>query len=213
MLGRVRVVVADPHPVFLEGLARGIKEGRPDLELVGAACDGRQVLRDIRQLCPEVALIEHDLPALSGMRVLTAVIRDASPTRVVFLSARSDGEIVYEAIAGGAAGWLTKDASGQEIADAALAAHRGQTILSPTVHAGIADEIATRAGEEPPLVTAREHEVLVLIADGLTVAGVAQRIGMSRGTVKTHLQHLYEKFGVSSQAAAVAEAMRRGLMK
>jgi two-component system nitrate/nitrite response regulator NarL len=210
---RVRVVVADPHPVFLEGLARGIREERPELELVGTARDGREVLDEIRKLRPEVALIEHDLPSLTGMRVLTALIRDGSPTRVVFVSARSDGETVYAAIAGGAAGWLTKDAGRHEIADAALAAHRGQTTLSPAVYAGVVDQMAIRQGDEPPPLTPREREVLTLIAGGSTVSRIAVNLGMSRATVKTHLHHLYEKFGVSSQAAAVAEAMRRGLIE
>jgi two-component system nitrate/nitrite response regulator NarL len=209
---RVRVVVADPHPVFLEGLTRGIREDRPDLEVVDTASDGRETLREIRGLRPDVALIEYDLPSFSGMQVLTALVREASPTRVVFVSARTDSETVYAAIAGGAAGWLTKAAYSHEIADAALAAHRGQTVLSPAVQPGIVDQIATRAGDAPPTVTPRERDVLTLIASGSTVNRVAERLGVSRATVKTHLQHLYEKLGVSSQAAAVAEAMRRELM-
>jgi two-component system nitrate/nitrite response regulator NarL len=199
--------------MFLEGLAHGIREGRPDLELIGLARDGEEALRQIRDLRPEVAVVEHDLPTLNGVRVLAAVRRDALPTRILFLSARADGETVYAAIAAGAAGWLTKDACRQEIADAVAAAYRGQTVLSATVHAGIADEIATRAGEEPPPLTSREREVLTLIASGNTVSGVAEALQISRATVKTHLQHLYDKLGVSSQAAAVAEAMRRGLME
>jgi two-component system, NarL family, nitrate/nitrite response regulator NarL len=210
---RVRVVVADPHPVFLDGLERGITEERPDLQLVGAAHDGQDALRQIRELRPEVALVEHDLPVLNGVRVLTAITRESLPTRVLFLSARTDGETVYAAIAAGAAGWLTKDSDRQEIGDAVAAVHRGQTVLSPAVHAGVANEIATRAGEEPPPLTARERQVLALVATGHTVNGVADELRMSRGTVKTHLQHVYEKLGVSSQAAAVAEAIRRGLME
>jgi two-component system, NarL family, nitrate/nitrite response regulator NarL len=209
---RVRIVAADPHPVFLDGLACGIKEARPDLDLVATARDGREALRHIRQLRPEVALVEHDLPTLDGGCVLTAIRRDALPTRVLFLSARSDGEVIYAAIAAGAAGWVTKDANRQQIGDAVAAVQRGEMVLSPSVHAGVADEIAARAGDDPPALTSRERQVLVLIANGSTINRVAAQLGMSRATVKTHLQHLYEKLGVSSQAAAVAEALRRGLM-
>jgi two-component system nitrate/nitrite response regulator NarL len=213
MAPRVRVLVADPHPVFLDGLARGIREARPDLHLVGTAREGREALQGIRALHPQVALVEHDLPALSGVRLLTAVTREGLPTRVLFLSARADSELIYRAIAAGAAGWLTKASGHDEIGDAVAAAHRGQTVLSPALHAGLADEIATRASDDPSLLTVRERQVLSAIASGRTVSRTAADLGMSRATVKTHLQHLYDKLGVSSQAAAVAAAMRRGLIE
>lgn len=212
MSARIRVLVADPHPMFREGLVRAIREARPDLELVGTASDGEEALRSIRALGPEVAVIEHDLPALSGSRLLTAVTRDGLPTRVLFLSARSDGDTVYAAIAAGAAGWLTKDAACDEIGDAVAAGHRGRTVLSPMLHAGLAKEIAVRAGEDLLPLTSRERQVLDAIASGCTVGRAADKLGMSRATAKTHLQHLYDKLGVSSQAAAVAVAMRRDLI-
>lgn len=199
--------------MFLDGLVRAIRDERPDLELVGTAQDGDEALHQIRELRPDVAIVEHDLPLLSGVRVLTAVRRDALATRVLFLSAHTDSGTVYAAIAAGAAGWLTKDANRHEIGDAVAAVHRGQTVLSPAVQAGVVDEIATRAGTEPPPLTTRERDVLALVASGRTVNGVAGELQMSRATVKTHLQHLYEKLGVSSQAAAVAEAIRRGFMQ
>jgi DNA-binding NarL/FixJ family response regulator len=143
---------------------------------------------------------------------LMAVMRDSLPTRVLFLSARSDGDAVHTAIEMGAAGWLSKVACDTRIAEAILAVHRGEIVVWPALYAGLADEIATRAGHEPPL-TPRERQVLELVAGGCTVKRVAVELGMSRSTVKTHLAHLYDKFGISSQAAAVAEAMRRGLIQ
>jgi two-component system nitrate/nitrite response regulator NarL len=212
VLERVHVLVADPHPVFVDGLARAIRQERPDLKLVGTAHDGGEALRQIRDLRPDVAVVEHDLPSLTGMRVLTAVRREALATRVLFLSARMESKTIYDAIATGAAGWLTKSAECQEIGDAVVAVHRGQTVLSPAVQAEVVHEITTHAGLAPPPLSARERDVLALVATGHTVNGVAGELRVSRATVKTHLQHLYEKLGVSTQAAAVAEAIRRGLM-
>jgi two-component system nitrate/nitrite response regulator NarL len=212
VLTRVRLIVADRHPVFLDGLTRAMREARPDLEVVGTAADGRAAIGLVRALVPAVALLEHDLPVLSGTRVLAAVTRDQLPTRVLFLSTPGERRIVYDAIALGAAGWLTKDAGHQEIADAVVATARGGTVLSAGLQPGFVEEIGASGGE-PTVLTGRECQVLTVIARGTTVSGASQQLGISRATVKTHLHNLYEKLGVSSQAAAVAEAMRRGLME
>ncbi len=212
MRERVRITLADGQPVFLDGLARSIRDWRPDLDVVAVAADGRRALRDIRRQQPDVALIERDLPSVSGLAILTAVRRDALGTRVVFLSACPDGDAVYEAIEMGAAGWLAKTARIHEIGDAIAAAHRGGIVLSPAMHAPFADEIATRRGEERPL-TPREREILTLLARGRTVNRVAAELGTSRATVKTHLEHVFEKLGTTSQAGAVASAIRQQLIE
>ena len=209
---RVRIILADAHPVFLTGLTRSVRDERPDLEVVASVGDGRVALRGIGELRPHVAVIEHELPSVSGLRVLMAVTRDSLPTRVLFLAARADGDAVHTAIEMGAAGWLSKDACNTRIAEAILAVHRGEIVVWPPLYAALADEIATRAGHEPPL-TPRERQVLELVARGCTVKGVAVELDMSHSTVKTHLAHLYDKLGVKSQAGAVAEAMRRGLIQ
>jgi two-component system, NarL family, nitrate/nitrite response regulator NarL len=209
---RVRIVLADAHPVFLVGLARNVRDERPDLEVVASVGDGRVALRAIAEHRPHVAVIEHALPSVSGLHVLMAVTRDSLPTRVLFLAARSDGDAVHTALEAGAAGWLSKDAAHTRIAEAILAVHRGEIVVWPALYAGLADVIATRDGNDPPL-TPRERQVLEHVARGATVNRVALELGMSRSTVKTHLAHLYDKFGVSSQAAAVAEGMRRGLIE
>jgi two-component system nitrate/nitrite response regulator NarL len=211
VLSRVRLVLADRHPVFLEGLTRAIKEGRPDLELVGTAADGREVLALMRARQPDVALLEPDLPLLTGTRILLAVVREQLAVRVLFLATPREPRLVYDAIALGAAGWVTKDAPPDEIADAVLIASRGGTHLSPALQPAFLDELVARGGDAS--LTGRERQVLTVIARGHTVGGAGRELGMSRATVKTHLQHLYAKLGVSSQAAAVAEAMRRGWME
>jgi two-component system nitrate/nitrite response regulator NarL len=210
---RVPVVVADDHPLFREGIERAVRE-RPDLELVGSAADGREALERIRELAPQVAVLDMRLPGLDGLQVLNAVTRDELPTRVLFLSASGDAELVYRAVQGGAAGYFRKEADRQVILDAIAAAARGATVIEPGLQAGVFDQIRVRAADDDrPLLTAREREVLTLMAEGASGPQIADRLIIALPTVKTHQARLYEKLGVSDRAAAVAEAMRRGLLE
>ena len=209
---RVRVYLADDHPLFLRGIVQEVKE-RPDLELVGQATDGRKALADLRSLQPDVAVIDMRIPGLSGLEVLAACKRDAIKTRIIVLSAHVESDLVYRAIASGAAGYLSKEADRETILDAVAAVSRGEVVLAPEVHAGLAGEIRRREVVERPILTPREKEVLVLTADGLTAPEIASRLQLGVATVRSHLQNLYEKLGVSDRAAAVAAAMRAGLLE
>jgi two-component system, NarL family, nitrate/nitrite response regulator NarL len=209
---RVRVLAADGHPLYRDAMTRAIRE-RPELELVAEAADGRGALDAISSQEPDVAVIERDLPGLNGEQVLNAVDRDGLGTRVVLITAEPASDGVYLAIANGAAGYLTKEAEARDICDAITAVARGQTILAPELQAGIAGEIRLRAVDERPFMSDREQEVLKLIASGMTAPQIARSIHLSTATIKTHLQHIYDKLGVSERAAAVAEAMRRGLLE
>jgi CheY-like chemotaxis protein len=124
---RVKVVVADDHPLFREGIERAVRE-RPELELVGSAEDGREALDQIREQEPAVAVLDLRLPGLDGLQVLNALTRDGLPTRVLFLSASGDPELVYQAVQGGAAGYFRKEADRQAILDAIMAVSRGRTV-------------------------------------------------------------------------------------
>jgi two-component system nitrate/nitrite response regulator NarL len=131
----------------------------------------------------------------------------------VFLSAYVDSAVAYRAVAEGAAGFLSKEASSQSVCEAIVAASRGETVMSPEVQSGIAEEIRLRSAPERLSLSARENEVLALIAEGLSAPDIGKRLHLSPATIKGHLQSLYEKLGVSERAAAVAEAMRRGLLE
>jgi two-component system nitrate/nitrite response regulator NarL len=210
---RIGVLIADDHPLFREAIGRVIAE-RDDLELVAEAADGRAALEKIRELEPDVAVIDVRMPELDGSDVLVAVRKEGLRTNVVFLSAFLDSKTVYDAVAAGANAYLSKEAETDEIVTAILAAARGDTILGPEVQTGLAEQIRFREENEArPRLSEREHEVLRLIAQGLSAPEIGERIHLSTATVKTHLQHLYEKLGVSERAAAVAEGMRRGLVE
>jgi two-component system, NarL family, nitrate/nitrite response regulator NarL len=125
---RVRVFAADDHPLFREAVVRAIKE-RPEFELVGEAADGAQALTAIQELAPDVAVLDVKMPGLDGLQVLNAVRRDALPTRVILLSAFLDGAMAFEAMAAGAAAYLSKEAERGRIADTIAAVSRGETVF------------------------------------------------------------------------------------
>jgi two-component system, NarL family, nitrate/nitrite response regulator NarL len=209
---RVRIVVADDHPLFREAIVRAVRE-RPEFELVAEAADGREALEAIREHRPDVAILDVKMPELDGLRVLNAVRRDDLGARVVLLSAFLDGHTAYEAVAGGAAAFLSKDADRRRITDTVAAVARGETVLGPEVQAGLAEEIRLRGTRDRPALSEREREVLGHIAAGRSAPEIAKLLFLSPATIKSHLQGLYEKLGVSDRAAAVAEAMRRGLIE
>jgi two-component system nitrate/nitrite response regulator NarL len=209
---RVRVVVADDHPLFREAIVRAVRE-RPEFELVGQAANGREALELIREQAPDVAVLDVKMPEIDGLKVLNAVRRDELPTRVVLLSAFLDGATAFDAVAGGAAAFLSKDADRRKITDTVAAVSRGATILGEEIQAGLADEIRARTPTDRPTLSAREQEILGHIAEGRSAPEIARLLHLSPATVKSHLGALYEKLGVSDRAAAVAEGMRRGLLE
>lgn len=207
------MVVADDHPIYREGIVRAINEW-PDLELVGEAGDGREALEQIKRLGPEVAVLDIRMPSLDGTQVLAAMRRDGLETDVLFLSAFMDPELAYRTVADGARGYLSKGSSREEVCEAIVTIARGGTALAAEAQAGLAREIQERerTGGRPQL-TEREQQVLNLVAEGHSAPEIGRQIHLSTTTVKSHLHSLYEKLGVSDRAAAVAEAMRRGLLE
>jgi len=209
---RVRVFVADDHPLYRDGVVRAIRDW-PEFELVGEAADGRAALTALEELKPDVAVLDLRMPELGGVEILEALVRDGVPTRVVLLSAFTESAVAYDAVAAGAAAFLTKDAGRQTICETIAAVARGERVFAPEINAALAEAVRERRVDDQPALSGREREILVLIAEGLSGPEVAERLFLSPTTVKSHLQNLYRKLGVSDRAAAVAEAMRRGLLE
>jgi two-component system nitrate/nitrite response regulator NarL len=209
---RVRVLVVDDHPLYRKAVIDAVKS-RANLEFVGEAADGREALDEIRRTLPDVAVVDILMPGLDGFDVLNVVKRDALPTRILLLTASVDSAAAYKALGAGAAGCLLKSTGVDELCDAIAAVARGETVLAVEVQARLAGEIRMRSTVERPVLSPREHEILVLTAAGKSAPEVATELVLSPATIRTHLQHLYDKLGVSDRAAAVAEAMRRGLLE
>ncbi|HET6829733.1 MAG TPA: response regulator transcription factor [Solirubrobacterales bacterium] len=209
---RLTILIADDHPVYRQGLERAIGE-RPDLELVGSTADGREALERIHELEPDIAVVDVRMPGLDGLKIVGAVQRDGLRTKVMLLTGYEDSTAAYKALAEGAAGYVSKASDHTELCESIVAAGRGETVIAPQFAAGIATEIQLRETSERPALTGREGEVLRLLAEGRTAARIGEELHLSEATVKTHLHNLYDKLGVSDRAAAVATAMRWGLLE
>ena len=208
----VRVLVADDHPVYREGVARAISE-RTGLELVGVAADGREAMTGIRDLEPDVAVLDVRMPGLSGIDIIAEIDRERIATRVLLLSAQSDEQLIFDGVSVGASGYLLKDSDRSDICAAVEAIAAGRAVLAPEAQTALAQGVRLRGAAQGPAISEREREVLALTADGLSAPQIGARLHLSPATVKSHLQNVYEKLGVSDRAAAVATAIRLGLLE
>ncbi len=209
--GHITTLVADAQPLYLDGLARAVRQDAR-FQVVGAVGDGECALAEIARLGPRVAVVDAELPSLPGVRIVRAVARERLPTRVILLGAAPTPASVYAALADGAAGCLTKGASADELRQAVAGAARGDVVLGAGVPAALAQEIVLRGDAGRPALSPREREILRHLAEGHSAPRIAREIHLARTTVATHVAHIYEKLGVNDRAAAVATAMRRGLL-
>jgi two-component system nitrate/nitrite response regulator NarL len=207
----IRVVVVDDHPLYRQALADTVGAA-PELELVGAAGDGREGLDLIRRLDPEIAILDVRIGACDGPDIARAIEQSGVRTRILFISAYDDGATVHRALSAGGNGFLSKDAGGVEIRRAIVGIMRGEVVLAPTAGRQLTAELRRQRLPETPPLTAREQQMLEGIAEGRSVAEIAAALHLSQATVKTHLRSLYAKLEVSERAAAVAAGMRRGLL-
>jgi two-component system nitrate/nitrite response regulator NarL len=199
----IRVVVADQHPLFLDALARLIRQDR-QLELLVEARDPKQLIDALAQHTADVLVIDAAMfpPAC-----------DRLSARTLVLAADISASAPYAAIARGARGVLSKDADAAAIRRAIAAVARGDAVLDPSAQTSIATELRLRRRNDRPELSRREREILVLMASGVNAPQIAGKLHIGSATVKTHQLHLYEKLGVAERAAAVAEGMRRGLLE
>lgn len=203
----IDVVVGDSEPMFLDGLARVIRQDS-ELHLVADVADGTAALAAIREHRPAVALLSQ---RLDGERILAAVIRDALPTRILLLD-HQPADAVWDALGGGAAGVLSRRVSPDAIRAAVRIVAGGGTALCEDAQAAVAGEIRARRPHEEPLLSAREREVLALVADGRTAPEIATRLQLATTTVRTYIQRLLDKLEARDRAQLIHLAMRRNLL-
>jgi len=212
MAALVTVVVVDDHPFFRDGVARGLTQsGR--IRILGEAGDGREALEVIGREQPDVALVDYQMPDMDGLAVVRAMKRDGLSSRVLLLSALTDSAIVFQALEEGAAGYLAKDSSRSEIVEAVVRVAKGEVVVPPALTAGLVEQIRLRSQPDGLVLSEREQQIVQGFARGLSIPQLAAELVIGTSTVKTYAQRLYEKLGVSDRAAAVAEAMRRGLLE
>ncbi len=214
----IRVVLADDQRVVREGLAMLLRL-LPGVEVVGAAADGDEAVALVGKLRPDVVLMDLGMPHCDGVEATRRLRADAPGVHVIVLTTYADDRSVIAALRAGARGFLTKDAGADQIEAALQAVTRGDAAIDPAVQhhvvAAVADQAAGAAPpDEPPLpdgLTPREAEVASLIAEGLSNGEIAARLVISEATVKSHVNHLFQKTGVRDRAQAVRYAFRHGL--
>ncbi|MEU5256546.1 response regulator transcription factor [Streptomyces longwoodensis] len=207
----ISLLIVDDHPVVRDGL-RGMFAAAPGFTVLGEAADGVQAVERAAALDPDVVLMDLRMPGGGGVDAIRELTRRGARARVLVLTTYDTDSDTLPAIEAGATGYLLKDAPREELFTAVRAAAEGRTVLSPAVASRLVSAVrAPRSPGNEPL-SAREREVLALVAKGTSNKEIARELFISEATVKTHLTHLYAKLGVNDRAAAVAVAYDRGIL-
>lgn len=209
MTAPLRLLIADDHPVVRDGL-RGMLATQPDFEVVAEAAGGAEALALLGTTAVDVVLTDLRMPEPSGAALIRLIGARHPGTPVLVLTTYDTDADVLPAIEAGAVGYLLKDTPRQDLFTAVRAAARGESVLSPTVATRVVNRLRTAPTAET--LSAREREVLDLVARGNSNKAVAVALFISEATVKTHLLHIYAKFGVNDRAAAVSEGYTRGVL-
>jgi DNA-binding NarL/FixJ family response regulator len=204
----IRILLVDDHPVVRHGL-RGMLDAEPDLSVVGEASSGPSGVSAAVEHRPDIVLMDLRMPDGDGVSATEQILARVPGVRVMVLTTYESDRDILRAIEAGACGYLLKDASPAELADAVRAAARGETVLAPSVASTLVRQVREPA---PPALSAREAEVLRLVAQGLTNADIGKQLFISEATVKTHLLRVFNKLDVADRTAAVTTAMRHGLL-
>ncbi|MEV6865991.1 response regulator transcription factor [Streptosporangium subroseum] len=204
----ITVLLVDDHPVIRAGI-RAMLYDAPELTIVGEAASGSAALTAARDLTPDVILMDLRLPDGDGVSATAAIRAELPGIRVVILTTyETDGDIL-RAVEAGAVGYLLKDTSPDDLAQAVRAAARGETVLSPSIAAKLLDRVRQ---PRPETLSRREVEVLQLVAQGLTNADIGRALFITEATVKTYVVRIFAKLDVSDRIAAVMAAMQAGIL-
>jgi NarL family two-component system response regulator LiaR len=207
----IRVVIVDDHAVVREGL-RQFLELQADVEVVGEAADGDEAVAAVERLEPDVVLMDLVMPGTDGVEAIRRLRDRGIPSRVIVLTSFVDDDKLFPAVRAGAAGYLLKDVQPQELVSAIRAVHAGESPVDPAVAGRLLAEVAEAAPAPRQPLTAREREVLVLIARGLPNKLIARDLGVSEKTVKTHVSNIFGKLGLTDRTQAALYAVRQGLV-
>lgn len=209
-----RVLLVDDHRLVREGLRRTLEDA--GFEVVGEASDGAEGLEMAERLRPHVALMDVSMPVVDGITATRRMRSRAPDTRVVVLTMHADTDLVEKARSAGAAGYLLKEASGEEVVQAVRRAIDGLRTISPGISGGT-DSVApvedTDTDDGVPSLTEREVQILQMLADGCTPAQVAERLFISPKTVRNHLTKVYDKLAVNSRSAAIVVGLQHHLIE
>ncbi|MEU4933145.1 response regulator transcription factor [Streptomyces yokosukanensis] len=205
--GPIGVLLVDDHPVVREGLS-AMLELDEGIRVVGQAGSGEEAVLLAARLRPGIVLLDLRMGAMDGVTATGHILRESPGTKVVIVTTYEDDADILRAVEAGAAGYLLKGSSREELVHAVKAAARGETVLTPS----LAPKLFRARVVEAPVLSERERDVLQLVRQGLTNADIGRRLFISEATVKTHLLRAFKKLSVSDRTAAVITALERGLL-
>jgi DNA-binding NarL/FixJ family response regulator len=207
----VRVVVADDHSLVRQGLRRSL-DGATDIQIVAEAASGEDVLDQVERHRPDIALLDIRMPGMNGIEAAGRIADRFPDVSVVMLTGHEESRHVVEAVRAGAKGYVLKTRDADDLAHTLRRVAAGDLVIDQDMVPALAEEITEgRTGSNDGL-SAREMEILALLADGLTNKEIGARLYISPDTVKTHLEHICQKLGTADRTSSVAEALRRGLI-
>ena len=204
-LSVIRVLISDDHPFMREGLAAVI-DYKPDMMVVGQACNGHEAIDLFRQQQPDVTLMDLRMPEMGGVEAIGAIRAEFSKARIIVLTTYDGDEDIYRGLRAGAKGYVLKDAEPDELLSAIRAVHSGQQYIPP----GVGAKLAERMGS--PELSDRELEVLRLMATGKSNLEISTALSIAEGTVKFHAKNILSKLGVGDRTQAMIVALKRGII-
>ena len=209
----IRLLIADDHILFRDGLT-ALLHDESDFEVLDQAGTGEEALNLIRQLQPDVVLLDISMPILSGLEVACQINAELSAIKILMLTIHEEESFFFEALRAGASGYVLKGARSEELMNAIRIVHAGETYLPPSLASNLVQDFLSRQVRPTAddSLTSREYDVLALIAKGLTNRQIANKLSLSLSTIKTHRAHIYQKLNLNDRASLVAYARRHGLL-
>ena len=205
----IKILMADDHPVVRAGI-RGMLETQPDFEVIAEAENGREALDQTSKHTPDVVLLDLRMPEMDGVEAIGKIKENHPDIHILVLTTYDTDADIVRAVEAGATGYLLKDAPREELFRAVRATARGETVLAPPVAARLMSKVRDKGDTA---LTAREIDVLMLVARGANNQDVGEKLHISTATVKSHLLQIYQKLGVSDRTAAVTTAIERGIIR
>jgi DNA-binding NarL/FixJ family response regulator len=211
-MDKIKIIIADDHTVVRKG-TRQILEQEADLDVIGEAVNGEEALKLVNELTPDIAIIDISMPILDGIMV-TRKIKETNPEiAVLILSIYDNDEFVFALLEAGAAGYLLKDSTGQDIVNAVRAINRGESVLHPIITRKVINRLLPVSGEKKEaakILGERELQVLVLASKAMGNREIADNMGLSLHTVEAHMRHIFGKLQVGSRTEAILYAIKHG---
>jgi two-component system, NarL family, response regulator LiaR len=206
----ISILIADDHAITRDGLKTMLKVN-DDLRLVGEAVNGREAVELCNELCPDVVLMDLDMPVQNGVSAIDDIMRNNPDTKIIALSSFVDSKLIKNAIKAGARSYIIKNISPRELAQHIRDTHNGQSFFSPEAMESMAQDIRSPSGGIS-LLTEKEKDILIMIAKGHSNKSIARQLFVSGNTIKFHISNILSKLGVSNRAQAAAIAVRENLL-